>query len=84
MVFHDAEFVAAGGEEELDAVDQLFVPLPAQVLDVEVALRIGFDVERIRFQVIGREDLIWACYESDGTLETVPGTCKVHRCGRLL
>src|SRR5712692_8773696 len=42
--FHDAEFVAvAGGEEELHAVDQLSVPLPAQVLDVEVALRIDFD-----------------------------------------
>jgi hypothetical protein len=55
--FHDAEFVAvAGREEELDAVDQLFVPLPAQVLDVEVALRIDFDVERTRSQVLGRED----------------------------
>jgi hypothetical protein len=55
--FHDAEFVAvAGREEELHAVDQLFVPLPAQVLDVEVALRIDFDVERIRSQVLGRED----------------------------
>jgi hypothetical protein len=41
--FHDAEFVAvAGREEELHAVDQLFVPLPAQVLDV--ALPIDFDV----------------------------------------
>jgi hypothetical protein len=54
--FHDAEFVAVAGREEELAVDQLFVPLPAQVLDVEVPLRIDFDVEWIRSRVLGRED----------------------------